>query len=67
MTLTIRRTEDREYRLEDDSGDVIEIYQQTRMEHPSDWMPDAEAAGYQISGPYGWEYIDERDGEIDNN
>jgi len=53
--ITIKRVADSEYHLID-ADDVIEVYDQTEMKHPDDWIADAPS----VSGPYDWEYIDDR-------
>jgi hypothetical protein len=58
--IIIRRTSDSEYRLEIKNGDEIQAYQTSEMKHPDDWIEDAREAGETVSGPYDWQYIDDR-------
>lgn len=59
--IQIKRVASDEYELIGTNGEVISTYQQTKMEHPTDWREDAESAGYDITSPYDWEFVDERD------
>ena len=63
MTLKIIRLEDSKYVLQNEKGEKIAEYNQTKMMHPHDWVDDARDAGYDVNGPFGWEFIDERDDE----
>ena len=49
-----------EYELRSDDT-VIMRYDQTKMRHPDDWIDDAREEGYQITGPYDWAFVDDRD------
>ena len=59
--LKIKRLDVDKYQLVDSEGSVIAEYHQTKMTHPHDWIDDARDAGYDINGPYGWQFIDKRD------
>ena len=59
--LTIERVSKSEYKMKNSEGEIIKEYNKTKMTHPHDWIEDAKDAGFEINGPYGWQFIDKRD------
>lgn len=57
--VVIRRTAVAEYELLVDD-DIVETYEREEMRHPDDWIADARNVGASVSGPYDWEYVDDR-------
>ena len=63
-TASIHRVDRDKYELRDTNGETLKTYTQTKMQHPADWIDDATDFGMAISGPYDWEFVDDRPDQI---